>query len=209
MQCATCKSEISSEFKHAIAVNECPACGGQLIDEETMALIDDVEKTISSEVTLREGTAQKLSMIIVTKYNLSMDNTNIQDNTAPQQREHKIAPPSTAQKMEQKNSQKSAQIINVSELDDDENISEEERSQIMESVIREKFNMVDQTVFTEENKTGVVEEVRGKPVSKETKQMTQALFGGSDNFLEEERMLRLAKQQQVLNSGGGSIRRSS
>lgn len=210
MQCATCKSEISSTFKHAIAINECPACGGQIMDEETMALIEDVERTISSEVTLREGTAQKLAMAIVAKYDLSMRG-DVEHVPAPsripvQPRQPKVAPPSAAQKV----AKKKEDIVNISDLDE-QDISEAEREEIMAEVIRKKFNMVDQAtaVMVDDDVVGVEESPAAKPMSAEAKQMTGALFGGAGGVLEEERMLRLAKQQKALNSGGGSFRRSS
>jgi len=72
MQCITCKVEILPAFKHAVAKNECPACGGQILDEESLALIEDVERTISSEIALREGTANKLAIALVTRYDMVM-----------------------------------------------------------------------------------------------------------------------------------------
>lgn len=72
MQCITCKVEIQPAFKHAVAKNECPACGGQILDEESLALIEDVERAISAEVQLREGTANKLAVALVTRYSITL-----------------------------------------------------------------------------------------------------------------------------------------
>jgi Zn-finger nucleic acid-binding protein len=57
MLCATCGFEVLSSFKHAIARNECPACGGQIMDEESLAVIEDVGRTILESAAVREETA--------------------------------------------------------------------------------------------------------------------------------------------------------
>jgi len=210
MKCATCKSEILPIFKHAISVNECPACGGQIMDEETLAIIEDVENTISSEVTLRDGTAQKLAMTIVAKYDIVLrGETTTPVRTAV--RQPKIAPPSITQQLSKKEKEPK-NIISVSEIDNDK-ISEEERERIMEDVIRKKFNMVDQATLDSNNEDSfdMLEEdlpVGNLPPIESPNSMSKALFGAPGGILEEDRLLRLAKQQQALGSGG-TFRRGS
>ena len=210
MKCATCKSDILPMFKHAISVNECPACGGQIMDEETLAIIEDVENTISSEVTLRDGTAQKLAMSIVAKYDITLRGEAAPARTPV--RQQKIAPPSIAQQLS-KREKEPKNIISVSELDNDK-ISEEERERIIEDVIRKKFNMVDQATLdanNDEDSFDMLEEdipVGNLPPIESPNSMSKALFGAPGGVLEEERLLRLAKQQQALGSGG-TFRRGS
>ena len=210
MKCATCKSDILPIFKHAISINECPACGGQIMDEETLAIIEDIENTISSEVTLRDGTAQKLAMSIVAKYDIVLRGE--MDPVKTSIRQQKIAPPSIAQQLS-KREKEPKNIISVSELDSDK-ISEEERERIMEDVIRKKFNMVDQATLdsnNDEDSFDMLEEdlpVGNLPPITSTNSMSKALFGAPGGVLEEERLLRLAKQQQALGSGG-TFRRGS
>jgi hypothetical protein len=205
MKCVSCGIEISGAFKHAVQKNECPGCGNSILDEETLAIIEDLENTISSEITLREGIANKLALVIVAKYNLSM---NRQDNVQVQHKQvrapQKIAPQSAAQKVA------NTKTVDLSTLDE-QDITEAEREQIIEETIREKYNMIDQTTIIEKDgdeiNPMVVEGVKGKPVTKEVQAMSHALFSGGDDVLEQERLLRIAKQQKSLNSGASSVRR--
>jgi hypothetical protein len=201
MECRSCGIEIQSTFKVAIAKNECPACGNSILDEESLALIEDIENTIRSEAAVREETARNLATIIVSKYNISFSNepgVQLEKKPVPKQAvepQHKVAPPSP---MKQAMSNEQANIVKVSETD---GMTDEEREKIMEEAIREKFNMVDSiqadTImnddFDEETPNG------------------DALFseGGAQPLLERERIARLKKQQQAMNGGGGMFRRSS
>lgn len=191
MKCRSCNSEIFPELKHAIAQNVCPFCGNPIMDEETLALIEDLEQTISAEITLREGSARKLAISLVAKYEIS----GVKQKTTP-----KVAP---LQK-HQESPAEDADIINVSEM---EGIDPKTREQIFEQVVREKYNMVDQ-VATETNDVedehssmaNILSQLPGSGIS------DKQLDGNPK--LEQERLFRLAKQQQALKSGSGSVHRS-
>lgn len=191
MKCASCNSEIPSSFKHAISSNQCPACGGQIMDEETMAIIEDIENTICSEATIREETAKKLAMAIVMRYTISLDS----DITKPIQQKQsamKIAPPSAAQTVSKED------IINTSDLEKDE-ISVKEREKIMEDVIRKKYNMANSTsLINEDNFSEEDNNIQNLDPDPKN-DLTSALFGASDSnsYLERERLARLAKQQNA------------
>jgi len=226
MRCATCNSDIDSAFKHAISKNECPACGGQIMDEETMALIEDVENTILSEAAVREETAKNLAMVLVARYDVTLrtgmertipNRVLLQSQPAKQTQQNiKIAQPSTIQAaMAGENKESDAGIVELSELMSGE-ISEAEREKIMAEVVKEKMNMIESAVFPEEFQEEFQEEfpsatvARSQPRSSEADAMSNALFGGGGGgILEEERMLRLAKQQRAIQSGSGGFRRGS
>jgi len=151
MLCATCKTEISSAFKHAMAQNTCPACGGAIMDEETLALIENMKVTIASEAKLRDETTHKLAMAILAQYNVTFRD-NVQQNqyvirtpvAAPAMEQiPKIAPPSAMKKVEARTSD----VIKADELIPD-GISEDERERIMEEVVRKRYAVVDQVQST-------------------------------------------------------------
>lgn len=197
MLCTTCKMDIPSTFKHAISKNECPSCGAILIDEEMMALIEKVGKTISAEATIREETVKKLATAIVTQYNISLI-----DDVAPVKKqvkaekvveeiekpvEHKIAPPSAIKQVEQ-------DIVNIPSISNE--IDEAERDRIMEEAVKERYNLVDGSVDPDNTVTDITK------ISKE-------LFGSSEDVLEKERKIRLSKHKKALASGEGFVRRRS
>jgi len=208
MQCRSCGTSILTAFKHAMAQNECPACGGQIMDEESLALIENIEITILNEAAVREETAHQLAMALVTRYDVTIRDTDQLPQVAAQQvgmmpktqksTPHKIAPPS---KMKQA-IQQGDNLIQASEIP--EGISDRERDEIFEEAVRKKYNIVDQVqgdVLT----NGDFEETQ------ESAPTQDSVFSeGADNpILERERIARLAKQQQAMNGGGqGLFRRS-
>jgi len=205
MQCRSCGTPILETFKHAIAQNECPGCGGQIFDEEYLALIEDVESTIRSEAAVREETAHNLAVALVTRYDIGIKESDMTQvpvhGTAPirnkAQVARKIAPPSAMKQAMHPG------IIQAPEVPD--GVSDKERDQIFEQAVREKYNIVDQ--------------VQADSLINDDMEESQALVttndsifseGGSSPILERERMARLAKQQQAMNGGGqGLFRRSS
>ena len=222
MQCITCKVEILPAFKHAVAKNECRACGGQILDEESLALIEDVERTISSEISLREGTANRLAIALVTKYDMVMKDEQQQQVSllaAPrprsqvqaqtQQAPMKIAPSSILQQMQQvaaggniMQSEGDVNVVKFGELSED--ISDSERERIMADVVSKRYGMVEGVASMD---TGFDTDVSGL-VDPTTLPMTSPFSEGNANpLLEAERLQRLAKQQQALRSGSGTFRR--
>lgn len=192
MLCATCNVEVPSSFKHAIAKNECPSCGGILLDEEMMAIIEDIGKTVASEVTLREEAVKKIAMAIATQYNVSLRGELRKEVNKPK------TPVNTAKQVEK------TEVIEVPEVD--ENITSKERETIMEEVIKNKYSMVDQTsVSLDETKSKYPDSLESPDIFNGTENM----FGDTNNVLEQERIMRMTKQKQALESGSGGFRRSS
>jgi Zn-finger nucleic acid-binding protein len=208
MHCISCKVEILPTFKHAVAKNECPACGGEILDEESLALIEDVEKTISSEISLREGTANKLAVTLVTKYDMTI---KCGEPSRPKQEKKsqgtsKIAAPSIMQQIANgENVISETSVMKIGDMPD--TISDAEREEIMAEMVSKRYGLIDGIATDaefEEDVSGLV-----NPAHLATASQTGSLFteGASNPILEQERLARLAKQQSALKSGSGAFRR--
>lgn len=57
MKCMSCGAPISPEFKSAISNNICPACGGEIMNEATLDLLDDLKEALQSMPNDPEGLA--------------------------------------------------------------------------------------------------------------------------------------------------------
>lgn len=198
MYCAGCKTEILSEFKHALSSNICPACGGDIMDEESLVLIEDVRKTIMSEATVRDETARKLATSLVLKYNMTItEETLVSKKREGGASKPKIAPPSVAQQV----MKDSEGVMEVSELDNDE-VTDAERERIMEEAVRKRYNMVDGI-------QSAAGDFPGDDPSYDSSEDSIFSEGAANPLLERERLVRLQKQKQAMEGGsGGSFRRS-
>ena len=206
MLCTSCNTEISPTFKHAISQNMCPACGGSIMDEEALGLLEDIKSTISNEAKLRDETVHKLAMALFSKYNISPNGAEVNfiqqkpvvkkvqpTNVINEEEDIKIAPPSDIRKIEENVSVVKAEEVMV------EGISEKERERIMEQAIREKYAIVDQI---QSNSTDIFDDENSQPSG-------DSLFSEDVNpILEQNRLARLAKQKQAMKSGTGAFRRS-
>lgn len=201
MQCITCKTEVSSIFRYAIIKNECPACGSSIMDEESLAIIEHLKHTLSDGATLRDETAQGLAMMLFSTYKISLRN-NTQPTTVsttsqaftskPIQQNVKVAPSSTINEISKKTDQN---IITAKEVN---SISEAERDEIMEKVVKERYNMVDDAQI----------DLPFESYS-EVNQQGDSVFteGNTNPILERERIMRLTQQKQAMEGGGGVFRR--
>ena len=220
MQCGSCGAPILATFKHALARNECPACGGPIFGEEYLALIEDISNTIRGEAAVREDTANQLAMALVAKYDISMkEGRQIEHHKQPVSavntgvsvpNEHKIAPPSTMRRAMQQNiaqspTQNAAQNVLPTPVVP-EGISDTERDKIFEDAIREKYSMVDQ-IQADAMVSGASEEEGAEVPPVGSSPFSE---GAVSPILEQERLARLAKQQNAMSGGGeGVFRRSS
>jgi hypothetical protein len=71
MKCASCEAQVPALFGHAIRKNECPACGSALMDEESMALVEELRGFILQTVKVREETADILALALIAAYEIS------------------------------------------------------------------------------------------------------------------------------------------
>jgi hypothetical protein len=213
MQCTNCKTELSFSFKHAFSRNECPACGKEIMDEESLALLEDMKGFLLSEATIREETAHKLAMSLIAKYSISLrDGFVVPPREVKDVREEniKIALPSTISKQIRPAPTKApvAGVVTAEQLMV-EGISDSERERIADEAIREKYAMVDSMQATSFDSLDANVDV-------DFNQGELSVFteGAESMTLEQDRRARLMSQQNVINGGltkygkPGSFRRS-
>lgn len=70
MNCASCGAQVPALFGHAIKKNECPACGNALMDEESMALVEELRGFVLKSVKVREETADTLATALIAAYDI-------------------------------------------------------------------------------------------------------------------------------------------
>lgn len=207
MRCISCKIEVPSSFTHAFQKNECPACGDQLLDEESIALLDDLKKSITNEIRLREESAAKLALMLVTSYSIS--------------KQHKFSKEFKEEKEDTKNLLKG---INIEE-ERHKLVEELKKDKIEEKLLKKKEERVRQEIYEK-----TLEEHYGskmiKPTSVISKEKIKELENNPDfhllknqmskglndlsgsSILEEDRRRRLAKQQENILSGNSKVKRS-
>lgn len=189
MKCISCGAEVPSTFKHSIMKNECPCCGKCLLDEESLALIENIENTIKSGAAVREETAHSLAIMLIAEYEINMrkDNVKIIKDDKVVEKPKQAVKSSSISEEDEKN------IIKTPEIP--EGISEAEREKIMEQALKERYDFVGDDNFD----VGELDDP-GESGS---------MFSNEDSILEKERIARLSKQQNILNGGGkGAFRRS-
>jgi len=196
MRCANCDIEISPEFSHAFRRNECPACGEEILDEESLAMMDDIKETILSEVRLRDEAVARIALALVTNYSVSP-----LGSAAPMAK--RVAKHAPAAKRPPNEG-----VIRQKDLVDEGGslLSEEEQMRIFEERVKARYNV--------ELAGDNVVSAKKKDLSPELKQLSSALSKElvSDSemlnspVLEAHRAERLAKQQRNQVSGPPSAR---
>lgn len=195
--CSACGTHIPPEFSLALKRNECPACGESIMDEESLALMEDLQVSIRETAAVRDSTAEQLALMLVTRYAVAPRD----GAQAPPPRHAKRRPapsrPSSAPAEDEG-------IVKTSDLAGSP-ISEEERQAILEERVRERYGVA----LSGESVVGG----KKQELSPEMQQLARAGEAAlSDNELmrsplvEQERMKRLAKQQQNLTHGPPSAK---
>jgi Zn-finger nucleic acid-binding protein len=205
MNCISCGVEVSPAFKHALSQNVCPACGGALIDEESLALIEDLGSVLTSEATLRQETAHKLAIALVSRYEIQLRGQGANLPTVNRARPSapiKMASGSTKKLIEDYSEDKPGKIITTNELQkiaEEASISDMEREAIMADAVSKHYNMIDQTVAST-----IVKGESNPLLNGDLASLNGSIFseGQEVPILERERLLRLQKQQGALRSGG-------
>lgn len=195
MKCINCNTEIASSFKHAIIKNECPYCGGNLaMDEETTARVAEFEETIGMEVPdMSPEVVKRLAKVLAIKYGLKAE---------PVIENMKIAKPSfTKQAIANANA-------NVMRATDMNEIGDEEREAMMAEAAAARYGLLEAGINLsneEEAETQALLNPKTSFVGSANKGALGGLFQSSEvSILEQERLARLAHQQNALATGGGS-----
>jgi Zn-finger nucleic acid-binding protein len=197
MLCSNCKTEISSAFRYSFAKNECPACGKPIMDEESLALMEDMQKLLLAEGNIRQETAQKLAMSLMANYSISFrDDISIQKSI-----EIKSSPAQTV--ISHRVPKDNPNIVRAEEVPSN-GISEAEREKIFEEVVRKKFAIVDSIQAITENTDHGLDSPN---IDIDPDMVNPAMFvsgAGSElesTILENDRLNRLTNQQRAMESG--------
>lgn len=220
MDCASCGSDIPAAFSHAIRKNECPACGQAIMDEEALALLDDLRGCVSSAVRLRDESVERIALAVLASYDLAPKSER-PPLAAPrpqqaQQRQHvptqrpqqaPAKPMTRAQvaAMEEGISEEDLEdgIVQVADLADP-SFSEEERAAIMEERVAAKFQM---TPASRASTTPEALQARvARPVGQQGHMSDSELL--NNPVLEAQRLQRLQRQEANMAAGAASVRRS-
>ncbi len=198
MQCSSCRTEIPSMFSHAFKKNECPACGDQLFDEETMGLMDDLETSILSEVRLRKESVSKLVLMLITGYDIKLrDSIKIKEKK-------EITEEITEEVTEEFEEEDAEEEITEKQIKKKITISQQEREKIMAEAISKHYGVKVETSIMPK-----------KELSDDAIKLRNMVEAGlSDNellessLLKEQNALRIAKQKGNILSGKSKVRRS-
>lgn len=198
MYCASCETEIPAAFGHAIRANECPACGNSIMDEESLALLEDLKDSISGEAAVRSETAERLAFMLVTTYEIS-PRRPLSQRERPSGRKPR-------QKPLRRKTDDDSSIVKMADLSDPYSpISDEERDQILKERLEARYG----TAMIDDGKSSA----KSKKLSPEYQRLVAGAEGAfSDSqlanspVLEEQRIARLARQQANLTHGAPSAR---
>jgi hypothetical protein len=206
MNCPNCNLEISINFKHALQKNECPACGSSLMDVNVLAMLGDIKDTILAEANIREETAQKLAMTIVTKYRFAGDGQIKKAENV------KVYPASSSNP----NIAFSAKDIMK------EDISDAEREKILEEALQNKYSdlslssgvsvmetdpdLIGPNIDVDE---GMISRLTGGGNVQGSSKTGDSLFadGGVNPYAEQKRQEAILRQRQNISSGSAKVKR--
>jgi hypothetical protein len=198
MKCCSCNADIPSSFNFAIQKNECPACGKLIMDEESMALVEELEKFIFNTVKVRSETAHVLALALVVEYSIGIRiDTKL---VVPEVKKKSVVKEDIAivKKViaqEQSEEESDEDIVKVSDIFDSKvPISSEERDEILKERIETRMiqnAMIPPNVSTRVGGNRMLsdQEMADNPV------------------LEAHRLQRLQKQEEAELSGKSKIRR--
>ena len=224
MECASCGSSIPPSFGHAIRKNECPACGQAIMDEEALALLDDLRACVFSAVRLRDEAIERVALAVITSYDIAPKRPR-QPQAAPrsqappvrqhQQQQQQQAPLTQAQQARYEEEgdivgedELAGGIIQTADLVDPDNpISDEERERIMEERISAHYQMIPQNQATTTPEAARARVAAARPMGAGASPMSDSEL--LDNpVLEQQRILRIQRQEANIAAGMSSVRRS-
>jgi predicted RNA-binding Zn-ribbon protein involved in translation (DUF1610 family) len=144
MDCASCKVQISPSFGHAIKKNECPACGKSIMDEESLAMMEDLSGFILGAVRLRAETVEALVLGLVARYEISLrSGASVPVKASEQAR---VQRPKAVAKLPHEDDEEAedGNIVPLADLVDPDGppISDEERERIMTERVAARYNMM-------------------------------------------------------------------
>jgi len=191
MKCASCEAQIPASFGHAIGKNECPACGSALMDEESMAIVEELRGFILGTVKVREETANALALALVAAYSISSYEGTVP--TIMSKRQQVKRPSKIAEVYDEEAGD--GGIVKASDLFDPDNpIAPEERESILQERIETR--LIANSMIPSKVATRLAGSASGKALS--DRELAES------PVLEAMRLERLQKQEQnMLNNPSG------
>jgi DNA-directed RNA polymerase subunit RPC12/RpoP len=216
MQCSNCKTEISMMFKHSFLKNECPACGQKLMADDTLKIIEDLKATILEEVNIKEESADKLSMALITKYNISFGNNDYVSSKIGEQGVKVYGGSKSINRISSRGPIISAEDMNK------EDISDAERDKILEEALMDKYqdismgegvmldeydpDLVGPNIDVDES---MISRLSGGGQVQGAVKNTSAFSEGAINpYAEQKRLESLRRQRENISSGAAKIKRA-
>lgn len=199
MNCASCGAQIPASFGHAIRKNECPACGSVLMDEESMALVEELRGFVLNTVKVREETADTLAMALIAAYEIRPVDGGAERPLGKRQPVRTAPRTGTAVQRAEGDDEAAGDggIVKASDLFDSGNpISAAERDEILKERIENRLiaqAMIPSSVAT--RSAGA------------TRQLSDRELADSP-VLEAQRLRRLQEQEARADAGLSKIRRS-
>jgi Zn-finger nucleic acid-binding protein len=195
MLCKSCGLDIPSTFKFALEQNKCPGCGGDILDEESLAVIEKIEDLILENVSVRKETANKIALVMVSNFGSIMGPGQFEKS------KKKVVPNPTVLTDEDELEE---EVIEETEEETEEEsveakaISQREREAIMEDAVQKKYGMVTGGVIDKQKLIDIYNQSEFEEFNE-----------SNISVVELERQARLMKQKSVIEGGGGAFRRSS
>lgn len=181
MNCASCGTQVPSAFGYALRKNECPACGKAIMDEESMAIVEELRDFILQTVKVREETADALAMALMVSYSISRHTDQPLSKRSVRQPKNGTI----VQRSDEDGEAGDGGIVRASDLfDPDSPISQAEKEEILKERIETRLiaqNMIPSQVAT-----------RVKTSS--NAQLSDSQMAESQ-ILEADRLLRLQRQE--------------
>ena len=214
MKCKSCNDEVNTKFKHALSINSCPLCGGEIMSVQLHSILNELKTTMerSSEYI------EEISDWLYTNYNLK----RIKENEVIVDKK---------QLEEQKNNFKNIETIQSKNIipNNEEQVEEPIEPTIFQKRAgvkithkraidfikgKEQVGVADPSEFEEEINDEYNDAVEGfestnEPLNKTEQNQINNLFSKKDNYLEINKLKQLQAQQSVNGEGRGSFRRSS
>jgi len=181
MNCASCGTQVPASFGYALRKNECPACGKAIMDEESMAIVEELRGFILQTVKVREETADTLAMALVVSYSISRpDDSPMRKRSAPQSKG--IA---QVQRSEEDGEAGDGGIVKASDLfDPDSPISQAEKEEILKERIETR--LIAQNM--------IPSQVAARVKTSSAAQLSDSQMADSP-ILEADRLMRLQRQE--------------
>jgi len=223
MKCINCTAEILPQYVHSIANNICPGCGGSIYDDQTKELYNELKEAmikmpndpvglagwlLDNYKLYKIGTAEPVDKF----YNTKLKEKEIEKHkTASSEKTNEFfqragVNPQTKNSLPKKYNLLVEQINNNIEDDDMYGSDSDDEVEIVEP----RLTSDDFRAAKEMNAKFADEEILlpGKPLAaQEVKELKSLLnkgsSGTSDIILENERMERLQRQENMLSGSGG------